>query len=45
MCGYLYWPEEFGADWKEYPAIGRWLERIRSEPRWVHPYQLMPGKK
>lgn len=43
MCGYLYWPEEFGADWQEYPAIARWLERIRTEPRWVHPYQLMPG--
>lgn len=43
MCGYLYWPEEFGVDWKDYPAIGRWLERIRAEPRWVHPYQLMPG--
>jgi glutathione S-transferase len=43
MCGYLYWPEEFGVDWKDYPAIGRWLERIRAEPRWVHPYELMPG--
>jgi len=43
MCGYLFWPEEFGADWAEYPGIGRWLERIRSEPGWVHPYQLMPG--
>jgi glutathione S-transferase len=43
MCGYLYWPEEFGLDWKEYPAIGRWLERIRSEPRWTAPYELMPG--
>ena len=20
-----------------------WLQRIRSEPRWKHPYQLMPG--
>ncbi|HEX5611644.1 MAG TPA: glutathione S-transferase [Burkholderiales bacterium] len=43
MCGYLYWPEEFGVDWNDYPAIARWLERIRAEPRWVHPYQLMPG--
>ena len=43
ICGYLYWPEEFGVDWKEYPAIARWLERIGSEPLWVHPYQLMPG--
>lgn len=43
MCGYLYWPEEFGANWAEYPAIGTWLERIRAQPGWVHPYQLMPG--
>lgn len=43
MCGYLYWPEEFGVNWKEWPAIGAWLERIRAQPGWVHPYQLMPG--
>ena len=43
MCGYLYWPEEFGASWSEYPGIERWLERIRSQPGWVYPYQLMPG--
>ena len=43
MCGYLFWPEEFGADWNEYPSIAVWLARIRSEPGWVHPYELMPG--
>ena len=43
VCGYLYWPEEIGVDWDEYTAIREWLARIRSEPRWVHPYQLMPG--
>ena len=43
MCGYLYWPDEFGVSWTAYPAIGAWLERIRSQPGWVHPYQLMPG--
>ncbi|MBI2754941.1 MAG: glutathione S-transferase family protein [Betaproteobacteria bacterium] len=43
MCGYLYWPEEFGVNWSEWPSIGAWLERIRSEPGWVHPYELMPG--
>ena len=43
MCGYLYWPEEFGVNWTDYPAIGGWLERIRAQPGWVHPYQLMPG--
>jgi len=43
MCGYLYWPDEFGYSWTDYPAIEAWLERIRSQPGWVHPYQLMPG--
>ena len=43
MCGYLYWPEEFGVSWSDYPRIGDWLERIRKLPSWVHPYELMPG--
>jgi glutathione S-transferase len=43
MCGYLYWPDEFGMSWSDYPRIGAWLERIRSLPGWVHPYELMPG--
>ena len=43
MCGYLFWPEEFGVSWSEYPGIARWLDRIRAEPGWVYPYDLMPG--
>jgi glutathione S-transferase len=43
LCGYLYWPEEFGVSWSDYPAIGQWLERIKAMPGWVHPYELMPG--
>ncbi len=43
MCGYLYWPDEFGVDWKDYPNIGRWLNDIEALPGWVHPYKLMPG--
>ena len=43
MCGYLFWPDEIGVDWADYPAIGAWLERIQTTPRWVHPYTLMPG--
>jgi len=43
MCGYLYWSEEFGVSWNEYPRIGAWLDRIRALPGWVHPYDLMPG--
>lgn len=43
LCGYLFWPEEIGVDWSAYPSLRDWLERIRGEARWVHPYQLMPG--
>ena len=43
LCGYLFWPEEIGVDWSAYPSLRDWLERIRAEPRWVHPYELMPG--
>jgi glutathione S-transferase len=43
LCGYLYWPDEFGVSWAEFPAVDAWLERIRKLPGWVHPYQLMPG--
>lgn len=44
ICGYLFWPEEFGVDYaKQYPNIGKWLERIKALPGWVHPYTLVPG--
>jgi glutathione S-transferase len=43
LCGYLFFPDEIGVDWSVYPAVGVWLDRIRAEQRWVHPYQLMPG--
>jgi glutathione S-transferase len=43
LCAYLFFDDEIGVDWNVYPAIRDWLARIRNEPRWVHPYQLMPG--
>jgi glutathione S-transferase len=43
ICGYLFWPEEIGVSWADYPQIGGWLERIKALPGWVHPYELMPG--
>jgi len=43
LVGYLYFDDEIGVDWSTYPAMRDWLARIRSEPRWVHPYELMPG--
>jgi glutathione S-transferase len=43
MCGYLYWPDEFGLTWVEHPHIAAWLEWIKELPGWEHPYRLMPG--
>jgi glutathione S-transferase len=42
-CGYLFYPEPFGFDRKDYPNIDRWLSRIAALPGWKHPYDLMPG--
>jgi glutathione S-transferase len=44
LCGYLFWEDELGVAWQSsHPAIAAWLARIRSEPRWVAAYELMPG--
>jgi len=43
LCGYLFWPDEIGVDWADYPAIDAWLARLEALPRWRHPYALMPG--
>lgn len=42
-CGYLYYPEPFGFDRKEWPNIDAWLERLSNVDGWKHPYDLMPG--
>jgi glutathione S-transferase len=45
LVAYLYYPaEEFGFDIPGgFPAIGRWLDRMKALPGWEHPYKLMPG--
>ena len=44
LCGYLFWEDELGIAWRSgHPAIADWLGRIRAQPRWVAPYELMPG--
>ena len=40
-CGYLYYPEPFGFDRKDWPHIEAWLDRIAALPGWKHPYDLM----
>lgn len=42
-CGYLYYPEPFGFDRKDWPNIDRWLANIQGLAGWKHPYDLMPG--
>jgi len=42
-CGYLYYPEPFGFDRKDFANIDAWLDRIAAEPNWKSPYDLMPG--
>lgn len=47
MCGYLYFPaEETGYDIaKQYPAMAKWLERLKGLPGWKPPYEMLPGEK
>jgi glutathione S-transferase len=42
-CGYLFYPEPFGFDRKDWPHIDAWLGRIAALPGWKAPYDLMPG--
>ncbi len=42
-CGYLFYPEPFGFERRDWPNIDRWLRGIESLPGWKHPYDLMPG--
>lgn len=42
-CSYLYYPEPFGFDRKDWPQIDRWLDGISALPGWKHPYDMMPG--
>jgi|SRR5436190_4876349 len=47
LCGYLYFPtEESGYDiGKSYPAMARWLERLKQLPGWKPPYEMLPGER
>jgi glutathione S-transferase len=40
-CGYLFYPEPYGFDRKDWPNIDRWLDRIAALPGWKHPYDMM----
>lgn len=42
-CGYLFYPEPFGFDRKDWPNIDSWMARISATPGWAPPYEIMPG--
>ena len=43
LCGYLFWPDHFGVEWKDYPGIEAWLERIKGLDGWKSPEDLLPS--
>jgi len=43
VAGYLFYPEPFTFDRKDYPKIDRWMDAIAAQPGWKAPYDLMPG--
>ena len=47
LCGYLYFPaDESGYDIaKSYPAMAKWLERLKALPGWKPPYEMLPGQQ
>ena len=40
-CGYLYWADQADVDLSRWPAIVAWLARIRAQPGWHSPYDLL----
>ncbi len=42
-AGYLFYPEPFGFERKDWPHIDAWMSRIAAVPGWKPPYELMPG--
>lgn len=43
-CGYLFWADQAEVDLAPWPAVGAWLDRIRSQPRWRAPYDLLEDR-
>jgi glutathione S-transferase len=47
LCGYLFYPvEESGYDVQpRFPNIVAWLDRMKSQPGWASPYDILPGER
>ena len=44
-AGYLFWTDQAGVDLGPWPAIGAWLDRLRSQPGWQAPYDLLDSSQ
>lgn len=40
-CGYLFWADQARVDLAPWPAVVAWLDRIRAQPGWHSPYDLL----
>ena len=41
LGGYMFYPEQYGVDFGQYPHIAAWKERIKTAPGWKPPYEMM----
>jgi glutathione S-transferase len=39
--GYMFFADQVPIDLSPWPNVVRWLERIKSQPQWSHPYAMM----
>jgi glutathione S-transferase len=42
FAGHMFFDGELGFDFKDYPALDAWRARLRAQPNWKAPYELMP---
>ena len=40
-CGYLFWADQADVDIGQWPHVSAWLDRMRAQPGWHSPYDLL----
>lgn len=43
-CGYLFWAGQAGVDLAQWPHVSAWLARMRAQPGWHSPYDLLQAQ-
>ena len=43
LCGYLFWPDQIGITYDDYPNVAAWLGRIEALPGYKRSEELMPS--